>query len=97
MHKGNRKRKDDPDNLQCGFQKRRCSLFECVAFTEENNSKLYVCLLDLFKAFDSVWHQGLFYKLYVHVYVIRGFTYKALIDLYREMKSYVEYNACTAG
>lgn len=130
LHKGNRKRKDDPDNyraitlsstllklyerillnriesmvtvddLQGGFQKQRGCLFtsfllrESVAFAKENNSKLYVCFLDLFKAFDSVWHQGLFYKLYQ--YGIRGFTYKAIVDLYTEMKSCVKYNGCTS-
>ena len=50
--------------------------------------------LDLFKAFDSVWHQGLFYKLYQCG--IRGFTYKAIVDLYTEMKSCVKYNGCTS-
>ena len=69
-------------------------LRESVAFAKENNSKLYVCFLDLFKAFDSVWHQRLFYKLYQ--YGIRSFTYKAIVDLYTGMKSYAKYNGCTS-
>ena len=55
------------DDLQGGFQKQRACLFtsfllrESIAFTKENKSKLYVSFLDLYKAFDSVCHDGLFF------------------------------------
>ena len=39
-------------------------LKECISFTKENHSKLFVCFLDVQKAFDCVWHNGLFVKLY---------------------------------
>ncbi|MCG7892042.1 MAG: reverse transcriptase family protein, partial [Candidatus Thiodiazotropha endolucinida] len=87
--------------LQGGFQKQRGCLFtsfllrESIAFARENNSKLYVCFLDLFKAFDNVWHYGLFYKLYQCG--IRGYVYKAIVDLYNEMKSCVKYKGCTSS
>ncbi|MCG7879141.1 MAG: reverse transcriptase domain-containing protein [Candidatus Thiodiazotropha endolucinida] len=34
-------------------------LRECVSFAKENHSKLFACFLDVQKAFDSVWHNGL--------------------------------------
>ena len=30
---------------------------------QHNNGKIYACLVDFKKAFDSVWHDGLFSKL----------------------------------
>ena len=39
-------------------------LRESIFYAKENGSKLYVCFLDVKKAFDCVWHDGLFYKLY---------------------------------
>ena len=29
----------------------------------KNKGKLYACFVDFKKAFDSIWHNGLFYKL----------------------------------
>ena len=39
-------------------------LRECIIYAKENKSKLFVCFLDAQKAFDSVWHDGLFVTLY---------------------------------
>lgn len=56
--------------MQGGFQKNLGCLMtsfmlrESVFYAKENGSKLYVCFLDVKKAFDCVWHDGLFYKLY---------------------------------
>lgn len=56
--------------LQGGFQKHFGCLMtsfmlrELIYFAKENGSRLYVCFLDVRKAFDCVWHDGLFYKLY---------------------------------
>ena len=44
-------------------------LRESIFYAKENGSKLYVCFLDVKKAFDCVWHDGLFYKLYNLVHV----------------------------
>lgn len=105
LHKGGRKRKDDPncyraitltsvllklyemvllqrcksDMLQDislqqgGFQEHlRCTMMslvscECVYFSREQMSKLYVCFLDGKQVFDRIWHLGLLYKLYTRV------------------------------
>ena len=53
--------------LQGGFQKCLGSLMtyfmlrEAIYFAKENSSKLYVCFLDVKKAFDRVWHDGINY------------------------------------
>ena len=55
--------------LQGGFQKGMgCNmtsflLQESVHYARENGSKHYKCFLDAKKAFDKVWHDGLFFKI----------------------------------
>ena len=81
--------------LQGGFQRHMgctCNmtsylLHESVDYTNENNSKLYVCFLDAQKAFDEVWHEGLFRKLFemgVELYLL-----KVLISFHDHLSSYV--------
>ena len=64
-------------------------LRECISFTKENHSKLFVCFLDVQKAFDCVWHNGLFVKLYNMG--IRSNLLRVIIDLHKDMKSAVFY------
>ena len=59
--------------LQGGFrQKIGCNLTsvmlkECCLYAKETHSKLYACFLDVQKAFDKIWHNGLFLKLTIEV------------------------------
>ncbi|MES9884072.1 MAG: reverse transcriptase family protein [Sedimenticola sp.] len=127
LHKGGRKRKDDPNNyrgitlsscllklyerlllhrihnadsdqisaLQGGFQKgfscvmTSYLLRECMSYAKEQGSKLYVCFLDTQKAFDKVWHDGLFFKL--RELGINSAEFKAIMDMYDGMNSCVRY------
>ena len=56
--------------LQGGFKKQQGCLMtsflvkEAIQFAKEKGSEVYACFLDVRKAFDQVWHDGLFYKLY---------------------------------
>ena len=64
-------------------------LKECISFTKENHSKLFVCFLDVQKAFDCVWHNGLFVKLYDMG--IRSNLLRVIINMHRGMKRSVLY------
>lgn len=90
--------------LQGGFQRNMgCNmtsylLHESIYYTKENNSKLYVCFLDAQKAFDKVWHEGLFLKLFemgvdLYLWQILGSFHNHLSSyvLFCEFKS-VEFN-----
>lgn len=64
-------------------------LQESVNFTKKNNSKLYVCFLDVKQAFDNVWHDGLFLKLYdlgMELYI-----WKFIVNLHENVTSYVKF------
>jgi hypothetical protein len=58
-----------PDPRQFGFVPEHGSipalytLNECINFFRNCKSKLFVCFLDNQKAFDKIWHDGLFLKL----------------------------------
>ena len=82
--------------LQGGFrQKTGCNmtsvmLKECCLYAKENHSKLYACFLDVQKAFDKIWHNGLFLKLYNRG--IRSNLLRVIINLHSNMTSRVIYN-----
>ena len=52
--------------------------------THSANGNLYTCFIDFKKAFDSVWHASLFYKL-LH-YKIGGIFYDLIKNLYSKTK-----------
>lgn len=64
-------------------------LRESIFFAKENSSKLFVCFLDVKKAFDHVWHEGLFYKLYKSG--ISNQIYHLIVNMYTDMYSCVKY------
>lgn len=84
--------------LQGGFQKNMgCSMTsflvqESVHFAKENNSKLYVCYLDVKQAFDYVWHDGLFLKL--QEFGVDLYIWKSFVNLHEDMTSYVYFRGC---
>lgn len=84
--------------LQGGFQKHFGCLMtsfmlrESIYFAKENGSRLYVCFLDVRKAFDCVWHDGLFYKLYKCG--VNKSIFKILQNLYTGMSSCVRHQGC---
>ena len=71
-----------PNELQFAYQKSKSSVIasfilqEAILDSVENGSNAYSCLLDSVKAFDTVWIDGLFYKLYN--IGIRGKTWRLL-------------------
>ena len=83
------------NKLQGGFQEKMGCLMtsfafrECLHFSNENNSKLYVCFLDSRQAFDRVWHDGLFYKLWQ--LGVNTNIYKSILSMYDGIKSKVRF------
>ena len=74
-------------NIGCNMSS--VMLRECILYAKENGSKLYVCYLDIEKAFDRVWHCGLFLKLYEMG--IKSELLRIIIELHRNMISCVLY------
>ena len=76
-----------------GFQKNTGCLMtsflfrESIFYAKENSSKVCVCFLDVKKAFDCVWHDDLFYKLYQSG--INKVFCKLIINMYTDMHSCV--------
>jgi len=62
---------------------------ECIADNMEKGKNVYVGLLDIMKAFDSVWQDGLFHKLYK--YGLNGKTWRILRYLFHNFKCMVRY------
>ena len=62
---------------------------ECILYAKENHSKLFVCYLDVQKAFDRMWHNGLFVKLYDMG--LRSNLLGIIIELHSDMISCVLY------
>ena len=62
------------------------TLQETIGHTSENNDKIYVLYLDVAKAFESIWINGLFYQL-----LNIGLKGKTLPLLF---KSYTDFKFC---
>ena len=81
-------------SLQGGFKKEQGCLMssflvrEAIQYAQEKGSKVYACFLDVKKAFDQVWHDGLFYKL--HNCGVNKTVLGVIINLYTDMESCVK-------
>ena len=86
--------KSFPNAQQNAYQKHLGSLTvsfnlqETIAHNLELGSDCFVAFLDASKAFDTVWHDGLFSKLYD--FGIRGKALRVIINSYQGMQSYVQ-------
>ena len=64
-------------------------LRECISYAKEKTIVNCLCVCFLDKAFDSVWHNGLFVKLYEMG--IRSNLLRLIMNMYKGMKSAVLY------
>lgn len=58
---------------------------EIISFNVEKNNDTFICLLDTKKAFDSVWQDGLLYKLFNET-GLHGKTYRIICELFKDFK-----------
>ena len=64
-------KKQIPHPLQAGYQPGQSNITTAFCILEtifhhvERRSKIFLCSLDVHKAFDSIWWNGLFHKLYL--------------------------------
>ena len=89
-------------NLQFGFQESvrcpvRCpeasfTILELIYHMLERGSKVFGCFLQVHKAVDTVWIDGLFYKLFTE-FNITGRIWLAIKDLYTEIRGQVLYSS----
>ena len=82
--------------MQFGFQERvgcneaSFTILETINHMLERGSTIFSCFLDVRKAFDTVWIDGLLYKLFSDL-GIRGRIWLALRNLYTNVKAQVFY------
>ena len=62
-------------------------------YVNDKKGKLYACFIDLKKAFDSVWHQGLFHKL--EMANLKGNFLNTLKDMYKKTECAVKLGGRT--
>ena len=80
--------------MQFGFQEgagcteASFTIIETINHMLERGSKVFSCHLDVRKAFDTVWIDGLLYKLFLELGV-RGRMLLAIRDLYTNVKAQV--------
>ena len=85
-------------HLQNAYQSGLCSLMtsfvlkETINYYAERGSKTFCCMLDASSAFDTVWHDGLFFKVYNAG--INGRLWRVLRSAYTSVKSCVFVDGC---
>ena len=76
---------------QAGFRKNRSTVDQLFILTEvikyRRPNKTYCAFIDVAKAYDKVWRNGLWYKLWK--YGIRGKMWRVLRNIYKKVESCV--------
>ena len=65
------------------------SLYSLIELMEKRKKKLFCAFIDLKKCFGSVWRDGLWTKLNLHVKLGRKMT-NSILSIYKNVKSYLE-------
>ena len=66
-------------------------LKEVISCHLEKGNSVYVGLLDIKKAYDTIWQDGMFYKLYK--YGINGKTWRLIRNFYKNFKCQIHFGS----
>ena len=64
-------------------------LNDIICYSKYNNSNVNICSLDAEKCFDSIWHDGLFYKL---INVLSDVHWRFLRKWYKRLDIVIKWN-----
>ena len=84
-------------NLQFGFEEgvgcieASFTILQTINHMLERGNKVFGCFLDVRKALDTVWIDGLLYKLFTELR-IEGKMWLAIQDLYTDVKARVLFS-----
>ena len=84
--------------MQFGFQEgigcieASFTVLETINHMLELGCKIFSCFLDVSKAFDTVWIDGLLYKLFIELGIGGRMWFKTIKDLYGDVKAQVLYS-----
>ena len=90
----NRKYNRCIEGLQGAYQKEQSALTSAFIIDEvinhclEDGDKIYACYVDVAKAFDKMWINGMLYKLHFNI-GITGRAWRLIYNWYHDMKEYV--------
>ena len=94
--------KDFFSEMQFGFQEgvgsteASFTILETIIHVLERGSKVFNCFLDVRKAFDTVWIDGILYKLFSELGIGGGMS-KVIKDLYTNVKAQGLYAGTLSG
>ena len=86
---------DNAHSNQFGFREGRCTSMACnfindlLHYCESKQSPVFLCSLDAEKCFDSIWHEGLFYKL---MHILPKSHWLFLYKWYQSMECVVRWD-----
>ena len=89
-----------PSDNQYGFRSGRstsfvtCLINDITAYFNAAGSPVYLCTLDAEKCFDTIWHSGLFYKLWGKVSSQHWFL---LLNMYKSAQATVRWDSKTSN
>ena len=82
-----------PDPPQGGYQEEQDALNSCFVIDEvinhccEDNENVYIAYMDISKAFDTMWINGMLYKLYHNMGITK--MWRLIRNWYTNMKEFV--------
>ena len=74
-----------------GYMEASCAVLKTIKHMDERKCKISSCYLDVRKPFDTVWIDGLLYKLFTEP-VVGSRMWLSIKDLFTDVKAQVLYS-----